>query len=78
MIGETGAGAKPVGGMSVIKKIYEEVVIQIDNAELARLLGLEPGFTLQHIEEAGMDFQLIFSRKADPLELREERKGLFE
>jgi hypothetical protein len=49
--------------------------------ELARLLGLEPGFTLQHIEEAGMDFHLIFSRKADRSEQlphREERKGLFE
>jgi hypothetical protein len=64
--------------MSVIKKIYEEVIIHIDNEELARLLGLEPGFTLQHIDEVGMDFQLTFSRKADPLELREERKGLFE
>jgi hypothetical protein len=62
----------------VIKKIYEEVIIHIDNEELARLLGLEPGFTLQHIDEAGMDFHLVFSRKADPLELREERKGLFE
>jgi hypothetical protein len=48
---------------------------------LQQLLGLEPGFTLQHIEEAGMDFQLIFSRKVDlsvKLPGREERKGLFE
>jgi hypothetical protein len=64
----------------MIKIISEELIIQIDNEELARLLGLEPGFTLQHIEEAGMDFQLIFSRKADlseSLPRREERKGLF-
>jgi hypothetical protein len=66
----------------MIKKvIYEELIIQFDNEELARLLDLEPGFTLQHIEEAGMDFHLIFSRKADPskqLPRGEERKGLFE
>jgi hypothetical protein len=66
----------------MIKKvIYEELIIQVDNEELARLLDLEPGFTLQHIEEAGMDFHLIFSRKADPSEQLprgEERKGLFE
>jgi hypothetical protein len=65
----------------MIKTVYEELIIHIDNEVLARLLGLEPGFTLQHIEEAGMDFQLIFSRKADlseKLPLREERKGLFE
>lgn len=62
----------------MIKKIYEEIVIHIDNQELARLLELPPGFTLQHIDEVGLDFHLIFSRKADqPLE-REERKGLFE
>jgi hypothetical protein len=65
----------------MIKTVYEERVIVIDNEELARLLGLEPGFTLQHIEEAGLDFHLVFSRKADCLEelpRREERKGLFE
>jgi hypothetical protein len=48
---------------------------------MARLLGLEPGFTLQHVDEVGLDFHLIFSRKADPSEQRverEERKGLFE
>ena len=65
----------------MIKKIYEEIVIRIDNTELARLLELPPGFTLQHIDEVGLDFHLIFSRKADPTEQRlerEERKGLFE
>jgi hypothetical protein len=65
----------------MIKTVYEELVIHIDNEELARLLSLEPGFTLQHIDEVGMDFQLIFSRKADrsdPLPRREQRKGLFE
>jgi hypothetical protein len=60
----------------MIKIIYEEVIIHIDNEELARIFHLEPGFTLQHIDEVGMDFHLIFSRKK-PLE-REERKGLFE
>jgi hypothetical protein len=65
----------------MIKKIYEEIVIHIDNQELARLLGLQPGFTLQHVDEVGLDFHLIFSRKADPSEQcleREERKSLFE
>jgi hypothetical protein len=65
----------------MIKTVYEERIIRIDNVELARLLGLEPGFTLQHIEEDGMDFQLIFSRKPDLSEIltsEEERKGLFE
>lgn len=65
----------------MIKKVYEEVVILVDNEELARRLGLEPGFTLQHIEEEGEDFHLIFSRKADlseQLPRRDERKGLFE
>ncbi|MDQ3831980.1 MAG: hypothetical protein M3361_22355 [Candidatus Tectomicrobia bacterium] len=68
----------------MIKKIYEEIVIHIDNIDnqaLARLLELPPGFTLQHVEEVGLDFHLIFSRKADPSEQRlerEERKGLFE
>ena len=60
----------------MIKKIYDEVIIVIDNEELARLLGLEPGFTLQHIEEVGMDFKLIFGRKLDSEQ--KERKGLFE
>jgi hypothetical protein len=77
-----GAGAREQSsGDAMIKTVYEERIIQIDHEELARLLGLEPGFTLQHIEEAGMDFQLVFSRKADcseTLPRREERKGLFE
>jgi hypothetical protein len=60
----------------MIKKIYDEVIIVIDNEELARLLGLEPGFTLQHIEEVGMDFKLIFGRKLDSEQ--KEQKGLFE
>ena len=64
-------------GDTMIKKVYEEFILHIDNEELARLLGLKPGFTLQHIEEAGMDFQLVFSRKTD-LSEGEERKGLFE
>lgn len=38
----------------MIKKVYEELVIHVDNEELARLLSLEPGFTLQHIEEVGV------------------------
>jgi hypothetical protein len=65
-------------GDTMIKTVCEERIIHIDNEELARLLGLEPGFTLQHIEEAGMDFQLIFSRKADlseTLPRREDRRS---
>ena len=62
------------------KVVYEELVIHVDHEELARLLELEPGFTLQHIEEVGQDFQLVFSRKTDLSEQtprQEERKGLF-
>jgi hypothetical protein len=73
--GERERGQPP--GDTMIKKVYEELVIHIDNEELARLLGLEPGFTLQHIDEVGMDFHLTFSRKAD-LSEGEERKRLFE
>jgi hypothetical protein len=41
-----GAGARePPSGDAMIKIVYEEMIIQIDNEELARLLGLEPGFT---------------------------------
>ncbi len=37
----------------MVKKVYEELIIHVDSEELARLLGLEAGFTLQHIEEVG-------------------------
>jgi hypothetical protein len=65
--------------MTMIKKeLYEELIIHVDREELARLLEIEPGFEVQHIEEDGKDFRLILSRKTDLSEKsprREERRS---
>jgi hypothetical protein len=38
--------------MTVIRKeLYEELIIHVDEEELARLLEIEPGFEVQNIEE---------------------------
>jgi hypothetical protein len=65
--------------MTMIKKaLFEELIIHVDEEELARLLDIEPGFAVQHIEEQGNEFRLIFSRKTDlneKIPRREERRG---
>jgi hypothetical protein len=62
--------------MTVIKKaLYEELIIHVDKEELARLLGLEPGFEVQSIEEDGKAFRLIFSRKTDLSEKSQRREN---
>jgi hypothetical protein len=64
--------------MAMIKKaLYEELTIHVDREELARLLGIDPGFQVQNIEENGKGFRLILSRKTDLSETvltQEERK----
>jgi hypothetical protein len=68
--------------MIMIKKaLFEELIIHVDKEEMARLLDLEPGFTVQNIEEDGTAFRLIFSRKTNLSEQsprREERRGFLE
>jgi hypothetical protein len=68
-------------GDAMIKTVYEELIIHIDNEELARLLDLEEGFAVQQIEEDGTAFRLIFSRKTNLSEQtprREERRRFLE
>ena len=64
--------------MAMIKKaLYEELHVHIDKKELARLLGADPGFEVQHIEEEGKDVRFILGRKTDLHETvpaQEERK----
>jgi hypothetical protein len=73
------AGARAVGGITMIKKaLFEELIIHVNREELARLLDIEPGFAVQNIEEQGKEFRLILSRKTDLSEKiprREERRG---
>jgi hypothetical protein len=41
-----------VGGKAMIKKsLYEELTIHIDKEELAQLLGADPGFSVENVEE---------------------------
>jgi hypothetical protein len=47
------------------KALYEELIIQVDRDELARLLDIDPGFEVQNIEQEGKEFQFILSRKTD-------------
>jgi hypothetical protein len=58
----------------MIKKVYEELIIHVDNEELARLLEIDPGFEVQSIEEAGTAFRLILSRKTDLSETSPRRE----
>jgi hypothetical protein len=63
------------------KELYEELIIHVDKEELARLLEIEPGFTVQQIEEQDEAFRLILSRTTDLSEKiprREVRRGFLE
>jgi hypothetical protein len=64
------------------KALFEELILHVDKDEMARLLDLEPGFTVQQIEEEGEAFRLILSRTTDLTEQHprreDRRKGLFE
>ena len=64
------------------KALFEELILHVDKDEMARLLDLEPGFTVQQIEAEGEAFRLIFSRTTDLTEQHprreDRRKGLFD
>jgi hypothetical protein len=47
------------------KALYEELTIHIDKEELGRLLGADPSFEVQNIEEEGKEYRFILSRKTD-------------
>ncbi len=67
---------------SLVLPLFEELILHVDKDEMARLLDLEPGFTVQQIEEEGETFRLIFSRRTDLTEQHprreDRRKGMFE
>jgi hypothetical protein len=53
-----------LGGKAMIKKsLYEELTIHIDKEELAQLLGADPGFSVENVEEEKGEFHFMLSRK---------------
>jgi hypothetical protein len=53
-----------LGGRVMIKKLfYEELTIHIDKEELAQLLGADPGFSVEHVEEEKGEIRFMLSRK---------------
>jgi hypothetical protein len=45
------------------KSLYEELCIHIDKEELAQLLGADPGFSVQNVEEEKGEIRFTLSRK---------------
>jgi hypothetical protein len=45
------------------KSLYEELIIYIGKEELAKLLGADPGFSVQNTEEEDGEIRFILSRK---------------
>jgi hypothetical protein len=45
------------------KSLYEELCIQIDKEELAQLLGADPGFSVENVEEEKGEIRFMLSRK---------------
>jgi hypothetical protein len=45
------------------KSLYEAITIHIDKEELAQLLGADPGFSVQNMEEEKSEFRFTQSRK---------------
>jgi len=45
------------------KSLYEELTIHIDKEELAQLLGADPGFSVENVEEEKGEFRFMLSRK---------------
>ena len=45
------------------KSLHEELTIHIDKEELAQLLGADPGFSVENVEEEKGEFRFILSRK---------------
>jgi hypothetical protein len=52
------------GGRVMIRKsLIEELYIHIDKDELAKLLGADPGFSVQNVEEEKEEFRFMLVRK---------------
>jgi hypothetical protein len=45
------------------RSLFEELCIHIDKEELAQLLGAEPGFSVQHVEEEKGGYRILLSRE---------------
>jgi hypothetical protein len=45
------------------KSLHEELTIHIDKEELAQLLGADPGFAVEHVEEEKGEIRFMLSRK---------------
>ena len=45
------------------KSLHEELTIHIDKEELAQLLGADPGFSVEHVEEEKGEIRFLLSRK---------------
>jgi hypothetical protein len=45
------------------KSFYEELTIHVDKEELAQLLGADPGFSVQNVEEEKGEIRFTLSRK---------------
>jgi hypothetical protein len=53
-----------LGGGAMIKKLlHEELYIHIDKEKLARLLGADPGFAVQNVEEERNEIRFMLFRK---------------
>jgi hypothetical protein len=45
------------------RSLLEELCIRIDKEELAQLLGADPGFSVQNVEEQNGEFLFLLSRE---------------
>jgi len=45
------------------KSLYEELCIHIDKEELAQLLGADPGFSVENVEEEKGQVRFMLTRK---------------
>ena len=45
------------------KSLFEELCIHIDKEELAQLLGADPGFSVQNVEEEKGGYRILLSRE---------------
>jgi hypothetical protein len=45
------------------KSLFEELCIHIDHEELAQLLGADPGFSVQNVEEEKGGYRILLSRE---------------
>jgi hypothetical protein len=45
------------------KSLFEELCIHIEKEELAQLLGADPGFSVQNVEEEKGGYRILLSRE---------------